>query len=327
MTTKKKPASRAQAKPSSTTTAIARIQRTASAALRTVTRRMEAFQVPSPAAVVDVNTLGEDATLGALGLVEVKLTAKEEEILSRPVNVEDILIKPTGQPYLSHPAYTKWFNEAFGRLGWMLVPRSKPLRQVDGRKIQVVCPYILYIHGTPAAFAMGEHEFFDNNAEQSYGDALEATVASALRRCAKRLGVGLELWDKKFLDDFMETRCVKVWRGEDTRPSWRLKDAAPFWNERERTDRDDERGSQDRQHQPRRPSVPLAGSDGRGGQVISEKQLGRLWTIARRTKRTDAEVHSWLKRRYNLEHSRDIPRGRYDEICNWLEQRGPLPEE
>lgn len=321
----KKPAHRAKAKPSTTSTAIARISRGAASLARSLTKRMDAIEVKTPAPLEASNVLGEEAQLGALGLVEVKLTAAEEAVLSRPVNEADVLVKPTGQPYLSHPTYTKWFNEAFGRLGWSIVPRSKPMRQSDNRKTQVVCPYVLYIHGQPAAFAMGEQEYWESNNEQTYGDALEATVASALRRCAKRLGVGLELWDKRWLATFIETRCEKVWREGKSEPSWRLKTDPPFYNERKQQSGDESRGRQESSHDQRR--APAAGNDRGRDKVISEPQLRRLWTIARRANRNEDEVHAWLKKRYALEHSRDITRGDYEEIVNWLEQSGPLPED
>jgi hypothetical protein len=85
-------------------------------------------------------------------------------------------------------------------------PAAKPLKSGNS----VVQPYVLYIHGKPVAFAMGEQEYFEGNKEQTYGDALEATVASALRRCMKRLGIGLELWDRAWVDNFMAEQGVHV---------------------------------------------------------------------------------------------------------------------
>lgn len=270
--------------------------------------------VPTPPSD-DLNMLGEDATLGALGLTEVKLTAEEEAILSRAVNPSDILIKPSGQPYIPHPVYTKWFNDAFGRLGWSIVPKSRP--KTDGKS--VTCPYILFIHGQPAAFAYGEQDYFDANKEQTYGDAIEATVASALRRCAKRLGVGLELWNKEFLDAWIAERCVMVQCTGRPKPQYRLKTARPFWDEIGPwgTDR---RGGGEVIDTSR---VPPAGRN--AGAVITEPQLRRLWAIMGKARRDEAEVKGWLAVRYGLDHMRDIPRSLYDEVSNWIEQPGPLP--
>ena len=277
-----------------------------------------------PAAPADQGVLGEEAALGALGLIEIKLTAKEEAVLARSVPVEQVLIKPTGQPYLSHPTYTKWFNDAFGRLGWAIVPRAKPryadTTQGDSPRGTISCPYVLYIHGKPAAFAMGEQEYHESNKEQTYGDAYEATVASALRRCAKRLGVGLELWDKTWLQTFIDKNCVKVWCGEEKKPRWRRRIDPPFWNER--TARGQEEQTKVR-HEARRP--PAAGHDGSGNQKITmgtrdkPGQVQRLWVIIRNSGRAELAVREWLKGRYGYESTQDILRKDYEEICRLIE--------
>jgi hypothetical protein len=276
----------------------------------------------------ELHTLGEESSLGALGLVEVKLTPAEEAVLSRPINVDDVMMKPTGQPYLSHPSYTRWFNDAFGRLGWAIVPTAKPMKA----ERSVVCPYMLYIHGQPVAFAHGEQDYHENNKEQTYGDALEATVASALRRCAKRLGVGLELWDKRFLNAFIATECVKVKlapRQEGDKPAWvwRRKNDPPFWNELSRGVRSPEEREAD-DHQPQRrsaPPAPAAHHDAYGESVISEKQLGRMIAIAKSADRTDTEVKMWLKIVYGIDSKKQVKRKDYEAICTAIEHPGPLP--
>lgn len=290
----------------------------------------------------DLNTLGEEATLGALGLVEIKLTALEEAILAEPVLIDAVEVKPTGQPYLSHPGYTRWFNRAFGRLGWAIVPRSKPLR--DGKS--VVCPYVLYIHGQPAAFAMGEQEYFEANKEQTYGDALEATVASALRRCAKRLGVGLELWDRAWLATFLEERCLKVWVESDNKPRFRLRGSRPFWNEKgpsgsaaarkthEGAHMDGDRNETIAHNSP--SGAPAAGHDGTSDQCISvgykdaqgkyhAGQKERLWVIVRNSGRAEAEVRGFLLDVYGITSTSKILRRDYDAICKAIEGKGALP--
>jgi len=291
-------------------------------------------QLPAPAAI-DINyQLTEQASVGELGLVEVKLTPEEERILNEPVNEADVLIKPTGAIYLSHPSYTKWFNRAFGRLGWAIVPRSTPMK--SGRS--VVCPYLLYIHGHAAAFAMGEQEYHDNNADQSYGDALEATVASALRRCAKRLGVGLELWEPAWTQRFVDEHCVKVLLkprkdGDDPKTAWRLKRARPFWNEvkilEDRTPPSpsskvpDERDFVTAPREPVKRAAPTS-SHAAADDVITEAQAKRLWAIATKAGRTHEAVKAWLIVGYNVESSKAIKRRDYDAIISAIEKPGPL---
>lgn len=292
---------------------------------------------PRPPAPVPDNMLGEFATLGALGLVEVKLTEREELVLAEPVPVAWVQVKPTGQPYLSHPSYTRWFNRAFGRLGWSIIPRAQPRH--DGKSIS--CPYVLYIHGKPAAFAIGEQEYFESNKEQTYGDAFEATVASALRRCAKRLGVGLELWDRAWLDAFIADYCVKVWLDDpnEKRPKWRLKTSPPFYNEkgaaqaaRAQQQQRSPMDEHDQRRAPERQALPPAARppNPRGEQPITQSyvdaagkkhpgQLERLMVICRNSGRPDATVKAWLLARYGYASRKDIKQKDYEEICNLIE--------
>lgn len=323
---KKHPKKRVTAKPSkpSTSTALVRLQ-------RDVGRVLKSVELSEPAAIAKGDAFARSLTvdnveIGRLGLVEIKLTTKEENILARAVKIDDVLIKPTGQPYISHPAYTRWFNEAFGRLGWAIVPIGHP--QKGGSS--VVVPHMLYIHGQPAAYAMGEQEYFESNREQTFGDAVEATVASALRRCAKRLGVGLELWDKRFLNRFMEQHCVKVWVDGDGKPKWRRQDDPPFWNERGRKQGDDERTKQEGRVQQAandtgQRTAPRPAFDGKADVVISDAQRRRLWTIAKNMGRSDEELKDWLNTRYGYSSTSVITRKDYDAICKAVEARGTLP--
>lgn len=279
-------------------------------------RRRLAIQ---PREDLTISALGSDYTIGALGGVEVKLTDKEELILSEQVDEKTVLVKPTGQPYLSHPAYTRWFNRAFGRTGWSIVPAAKPLMQ--GRS--VVCPYVLYIHGKPAAFAMGEQEYFEaNNRDQTYGDALEATVASALRRCAKRLGVGLELWDKAWLEGWLERNAIKVKVDNEKLPyQWRRRDARPFWNEKG--------VAADGQHRASTPAPAAAPAraayNPQDNEPITEPQVKRFWSIVKRVGRSDSEIAIWLEVAYGVKQSRQIKRKDYEAIVTAIEKPGSLP--
>jgi hypothetical protein len=281
--------------------------------------------------------VSDDIALGELGVIEVKLSKKEEAILNRPVAVEMVQIKPTGQPYVSHPHYTRWLNETFGRGGWNIVPVSKPMKSGNS----VVCPYVLYIHGKPAAFAMGEQEYFESNRDQTYGDALESTVASALRRCMKRLGVGLELWDRAWLDRFVAEHCVRVKVREKRRGDegdrivyrWRLKTAPAFWNEvddRHPTDDDEVEPAQRReapryQQQAPRRDEPVA-HHAASGDRITDKQRKRLWAIIKNSGRDEMQVRGWLERRYGWTSSTEVTRREYEYVCKTIEAPGALPE-
>lgn len=286
---------------------------------------------PLPAGAVEVRTLTEDIQIGALGLVEIKLTEQEERVLARPVNIDDVRVKPSGQAYLSHPTYTRWFNEAFGRTGWCIVPLAKPARSDKG----ITCPFMLYIHGQPAAYAVGEQDYYESNREQSFGDALEATVASALRRCAKRLGIGLELWDKPWLDNYMAEHAVRVavrsrgevkdlWRRRTDRPlAGELGSATPEGGDEARVFRAG--GSSGGKAQRQREAVERTPYVHQGDtSVITKQQQDRLFTIVANSGRLDTVVAKWLRDVYGYESSAKIQRQHYEEIVSAIKAEGPL---
>lgn len=51
------------------------------------------------------------------------------------------------------------------------------------------------------------------------------------------------------------------------------------------------------------------------GEIISEPQSKRFYAIAKGTGATDDQIKEWLFREYDIEHSNDIPKSLYDEIC------------
>lgn len=271
--------------------------------------------------------LTEDPMTLNFGVVAMSFTEKEELVMSEDVNVADIRIKPSGQPYVSHPTYTKWLNRAFGRGRWHMRPLAKPAKAGNS----VVVPYSLMVRGVPVATAYGEQEYFDSNREQTYGDALEATVASALRRCCKRLGIGLEMWDRQYLNRFIDKYAICVnapnWKGE-MKKQWRLRADDPFPGE-SGVARQSDRGTPEAQRQQtrRRPQATAehsAATHPKATEPVTNDQVIRLWTIARRAGRNDDEVKIFLKRHYNLESSKAIQRKDYENITKALEHPGPL---
>lgn len=284
--------------------------------------RMKHPEVP---AVFAAGGLTEEIAIGTLGKFEITFSAAEEMVLAEKVDVNLVQIKPSGQPYLSHPAYTTWFNRAFNRGGWSLVPIAKPAKTDSG----VAVPYLLYVHGKPAAFAMGEGDYKENNREQTWGDALEATVASGLRRCAKRLGVGLELWDRRWLNRFITEHCVlvKVNGRHGLERQWRRVDDPELRGEIAAGK--DDGGGDVREAQRAAPATsrfpPRSSTEHRGDRPITEKQVGRLWTIVQHAGRTHEEVNGWLKARYGWTSSKQITMDAYDRIVRAIEARGELP--
>jgi len=256
--------------------------------------------------------LGEVASTHGIGLAPAKLTKAEELIVSREVKRADVMIKPDGIAYLSHIFYTRWLNEAFGRTGWSIVPVARPSRTDN----LITVPYVLMVKGRGVAIATGEQEYHEKNARQTFGDAVESTVASGLRRCCKRFGMALELWDKRWLYNFLQAEGVEV--------EVRARDGSYSKQWRRRTDPPlpYEKGGSSKAP-PKTERAPATG-DGSGAEKITKEQAKRMVSIWRKAGRGDADVQLWLSLRYKLRSTNDIRRADYDDICRQLEARGEL---
>lgn len=312
------------------------------ARLAAVKPKVEVLPAIAPAAPLE---LSENPILGQLGFQPLALSAEAEAVLAEPVDPARVLIKPTGAVYLSHIEYTRWFNRAFGRGQWTMLPAARPkmvdIPQEDGGvKHLATQTFVLCVHGKPIAQATGEQEYREDNAEQTYGDVIEALNANALRRVAKRLGIGLELWDRSWGDAWQAEHAVRVWRRSSSKPQWRRKVDAPFFDE---TGLATENGPKPGGGGSSRAQAPR--SEGRTGEeagdrrtaqerrdavdtrLISEPQAKRFWTIARKAKRTDDEIKGYLRIVCGVEHTKDMQRRHYEAACAALTKPGPLVAE
>ena len=61
---------------------------------------------------------------------------------------------------------------------------------------------------------------------------------------------------------------------------------------------------------PIEPPLPSNKED-----VITDPQKKRFYAIAKQTGATDDQIKEWLYREYDIEHTKDIPKSLYDEIC------------
>lgn len=302
--------------------------------------------------LVPERLLGDGVNVHDFGLVSMRLSPEEEAKLNEPLDINDVRIKPDGAVYVPHYVYTRRLNAAFGRTAWQMVPAARP-QIVNGI---VSMPYRLHVHGKPIAFAWGEQEYHPNNKNQTYGDAIEATMASGIRRCCKHLGIGSDLWDSSFGEAFKAEYCIEVrvnakrkdqhgnWKKE-VKYQWRRLSDPPFYNEitgvigQQRRDEDDEDDWQERRQQeaPRpqqgrpqarqqtaqRAALPPAGGHAHSDAPISDAQRQRLWAIARGRGRTDEETRAYIKAQ-GYERSEAIRRSDYDRICTALAAPGML---
>lgn len=186
---------------------------------------------------VEIGTIAPEIFIGISTL---DITKDISDKLTASVPLDGIEIKPTGQIYLCHIQYRRMLNDAFGMGNWALRPlggfqktvKTKRKGEQNEEDTIIVCrEYALYIRGKYASSAIGEQEYIESNDMMSASDACEGTESNAIMRCCKKLGMGLEMWDKKFVAKFVKDYCVQVWRKGKSKPQYRLKDGEPWFDE------------------------------------------------------------------------------------------------
>mgnify|MGYP004417316850 CR=1 FL=1 len=187
--------------------------------------------------IVEIGTIAPEIFTGISTL---DIPREVSDKLTASVPLDGIEIKPTGQIYLCHIQYRRMLNDAFGMGNWALRPlggfqktvKTKRKGEQNEEDTIIVCrEYALYIRGKYASSAIGEQEYIESNDMMSASDACEGTESNAIMRCCKKLGMGLEMWDKKFVAKFIKDYCVQVWRKGKSKPQWRLKESEPFFDE------------------------------------------------------------------------------------------------
>lgn len=135
-----------------------------------------------------------------------KLTKEQEQALYAPVQDSDVYIKPDGLIYLSWIKYAGRLTKAFSGTGWTMLPQGMP----KGHNNMIIWGFHLVINGIYCGFAIGEQQYFANG-RMTYGEACEGAKSNALMRLCKALGIGLELWDKEFIDRWLNNYAKKEW--------------------------------------------------------------------------------------------------------------------
>uniref|UniRef100_A0A0B7JXJ2 Mitochondrial genome maintenance protein MGM101 n=2 Tax=Bionectria ochroleuca TaxID=29856 RepID=A0A0B7JXJ2_BIOOC len=132
------------------------------------------------------------------------VTAGQFKVLMRPIDEEDIEVKPDGIIYLPEIKYRRRLNEAFGPMGWGMIPKSDPI--INGP--MVTREYALIVDGRFVSQAQGENHFYN---EEGIPSAVEGCKSNALMRCCKDLGIASDLWDPRFIRSFKKEKMEEVW--------------------------------------------------------------------------------------------------------------------
>lgn len=158
-----------------------------------------------------------------------QVNQQQSDIIFAPVAPNEVLVKPDGLVYLSWTKYASRLSRAFGT-SWGLVPQGMP--KMSNNNL-VVWPFHLIIKGIYCGFAIGEQEYIPNNKRMTYGEACEGAKSNALTRLCKALGIGLELWDKAFVNTWLNLYTDVSWieadpnvQGSKRRKEYKLKQGA-----------------------------------------------------------------------------------------------------
>lgn len=52
---------------------------------------------------------------------------------------------------------------------------------------------------------------------------------------------------------------------------------------------------------------------------LTDKQINRLWALAKAAKQNDKSIHEWIKKKFNKDSVKDLTKQEYDDICKALE--------
>ena len=161
------------------------------------------------------NTFDIASMLSTAGTIE--LTDDQKQILEKPINQNDIEIRPDGLIYAPWMEYATRLREMFG-MKWALIPQGLP--ETMGNFIY--WGHWLVIDGKIASYAIGEQAYHPSNRTMSYSDACEGAVSNALMRCCKRIGITLELWKPSFIREWKE-KYADTYVDHNGKTKWKLK--------------------------------------------------------------------------------------------------------
>lgn len=138
------------------------------------------------------------------GISSKPVTEEQFKALMAPVPSKDIEVKPDGVIYLPEIKYRRRLNEAFGPMGWGMIPKGEA---VVGNSI-VTREYALIVDGRFVSQAQGENAYFSPDQLPS---SVEGCKSNALMRCCKDLGIASELWDPHFVRWFKKEHTEQAW--------------------------------------------------------------------------------------------------------------------
>jgi len=192
-----------------------------------------------------------------------KLTDQEVGILTAEPRDDEVDVRTDGIVYMPEIHVRARLNQAVGPGQWTLWENSEPCHVPEYN--EVLYDASLIVRGVPVARARGGMRWDPKNPKRrmTFASAVESAKSECLRRCAKDLGLGAELWQLAWREEWRRKNCqlysVRTRRGEIER-EWHRRDRRP-WNRVEdahggRRGRPDENPTRDARRTGTGPAAP-----------------------------------------------------------------------
>jgi len=148
------------------------------------------------------------------------------EVLRRPIDPDDVEIKPDGVCYMPGVFYRSRLNEAFGPGAWAIAPRG-PARRVPKSGGELIFFHgVLIVLGRFVSEKIGACMYFPSNRGMNYGDAYEGAITECLSRCVKDICPAVEvLWKKGWREEWTKTYAETYYDKREDKTLWRRKDS------------------------------------------------------------------------------------------------------
>jgi hypothetical protein len=108
--------------------------------------------------------------------------------------------------YIEHAALSDRLTDVLGMGQWALIRRTE---RFDPKAFTIYADCVLLIRGAVAAESIGENDYNPTNRMMGYSDALKAAESNALSRCCQRLGIGSQVWDKGYCEEWLSKYDAK----------------------------------------------------------------------------------------------------------------------
>jgi hypothetical protein len=237
------------------------------------------------------------------------VTQKQQEILLAAIDPLDVEIKPEGSPYYPQIKYRRRLNQAFGPMGWALLPAN----ELSMKGNTLYRKYVLMVGDRYVAEAIGSQKYYENNDNMDYADAAEGVKSNAMERCCKDLGIASELWDPVYVNQWKQEFAVEVKapiKGQ-MKDVWRRKDRPAFKGEGGSGYEPKTTVSNTQPQAPQEPGDPS---------LISEPRRKRMYAIARNAGLTDDQFRAELEK-MGYKSSKDVTNDAYDDVVAHFENK------